>query len=52
MTAESAPSPDVDEGGDAPCFADEVCEDCGVVAGEVHRAGCTRADPGNPSEST
>jgi hypothetical protein len=37
--------PDVEEGGDAPCWADQVCPECGVVAGEVHRDACSRAEP-------
>jgi len=44
------PGPDVEEGGDAPCFADRVCPECGVVAGEVHRDGCSRAEPDDPAD--
>ena len=41
---EAEPDPDPEpQGGEAPCFADEVCDDCGVVGDEPHRAGCGRA---------
>jgi hypothetical protein len=34
-----------DRGGDAACWANLVCEECGAVQGDAHREGCTR-DPG------
>ena len=33
-----------DRGGDAACWANLVCEECGAVRGDEHRAGCTHAD--------
>ena len=32
-----------DEGGDAACWADLVCPDCGAIETEGHRAGCAQA---------
>ncbi len=33
------------EGGDAACWANLVCEECGSVRGEDHRDGCSSAPP-------
>jgi hypothetical protein len=32
-----------DTGGDAACWANLVCEECGAVRGDEHRAGCSQA---------
>lgn len=31
-----------EEGGEAACYAHLVCEECGSVTTEGHRAGCSR----------
>jgi hypothetical protein len=33
------------EGGDPVCWAHLVCEECGAVTTEGHRAGCSRQRP-------
>jgi hypothetical protein len=37
------------EGGDPACWACMVCEECGAVVSEGHRAGCSQA--GRPAAS-
>ena len=32
---------DLEQGGDAACWADRVCPACGSVRAEGHRSGCT-----------
>jgi hypothetical protein len=32
-----------DVGGDAACWANLVCDECGAVRGDEHRAGCSQA---------
>jgi hypothetical protein len=42
MTSDQLP-PDLDEaweGGDPACWAGIVCQECGAVLSEGHRAGC------------
>jgi hypothetical protein len=34
-----------DTGGDAACWANLVCDECGAVRGDEHRAGCSQAPP-------
>jgi hypothetical protein len=34
---------DSDTGGDAACWANLLCEECGAVTGDEHHAGCSRA---------
>jgi hypothetical protein len=47
-TARECPLCDAERGGEAACFAQLVCAECGAVAvGGSHRAGCSR--PGDPS---
>jgi uncharacterized protein len=36
-----------DTGGDAACWANLVCEDCGAVRGDPHRPGCAHAYDGS-----
>jgi hypothetical protein len=33
------------EGGDPVCWAHLVCEECGAITAEGHRAGCSRQRP-------
>ena len=33
------------EGGDPVCWAHLVCEECGAITAEGHRAGCSRQGP-------
>ena len=35
--------PGSDQGGDAACWAHQVCPDCGAMEAEGHREGCQRA---------
>jgi hypothetical protein len=44
------PEPEQDrDGGDPVCWAFMVCEECGAVVSEGHRAGCSVADqPASP----
>lgn len=46
VLAPSAGQPAADaEGGEAACWANRVCEECGTVQGEHHREGCSLATP-------
>lgn len=38
-----AGSGDAEDGGDPACWACLVCEECGAVMSEGHRAGCSRS---------
>lgn len=43
VTPLTAAGPEDDEGGDAVCWAHLVCEECGAITTEGHRAGCSQA---------
>lgn len=41
------PLPEDDaEGGDPVCWAHLVCDECGAITTEGHRAGCSAGPPG------
>ena len=40
--------PESDAGGDAACWANLVCPECGAIESEGHRSGCAQARPAEP----
>ena len=45
-----APLEDDEEGGDPVCWAHLVCDECGAITTEGHRAGCSRQGAGYAGE--